>query len=965
MEGRRTSPPPPAAKGRRPLHRKGGPPPLKEGRIKKVARRPPTLYPVVMASRPDVIPNRRALIDRRSIADALVEAMTRADGFAAKRALVTETLREALAVGRAELKHRLHNAPSKGLELAGAQAFLVDQLLRLLFDATVIDLYPAANRTSAERLTLVAVGGYGRGQMAPYSDIDLLFLTPWKQTAWGEQVIETMLHVLWDLGLKVGHSVRSLDDMVRMAKADLTVRTALLETRFVWGDQPLYEEATVRFRKEIVAGTARAFTAEKLAERDVRHKKMGDSRYVVEPNLKEGKGGLRDLHTLYWIGKYAYQVESVGELVDKGLLTAAELRQFRRAENFLWAVRINLHDIAGRAEERLTFDVQRELSVRLRYTERAGMSAVERFMRHYFLMARTVGDLTGLFLAHLDESFAKANWVPVFTRRPRKLNGFTLRRGLIGVPNDGFFRDDPVRLVEMFALADSQKLAIHPQAMRQAGRDAGLIDERIRRDAKANALFMDILSSRDDPETVLRWMNEAGVFGRFVPDFGRVVAQMQYDMYHHYTVDEHTIRAIGLVARIEAGVLAEDHPLATAIIKQLVSRRVLRVAVLLHDIAKGRGGDHSELGADVAERLCPRLGLSPAETETVAWLVRYHLLMSATAFKRDLNDFKTILDFVETVASPERLRLLLILTVVDIRAVGPGVWNNWKGQLLRDLYDSAEEVLRLGHKQKGRSERIAAKQEGLAAALGWEPGRFGNYTRRFADSYWIAETPEALASNARMIDAADCALTPLSIDCIPDPASGTTLVSIYAADHPGLFYRIAGAILLGGANILDARIHTTRDGQAIDNFVVADPLGRPFSEASQLARLKRQIEDVLTGKVRLADRLAARPLARRRAEVFRVEPNVLIDNAASNRYTVVEVNAADRPALLYSLTNALFQSRVTIHSAHIATYGERATDTFYLTDLTGQKIEDGARLRTLEKRLLALAGAGEAERKAA
>ena len=492
--------------------------------------------------------------------------------------------------------------------------------------------------------------------------------------------------------------------------------------------------------------------------------------------------------------------------------------------------------------------------------------------------------------------------------------------------------------------------------MRQAARDAGLIDERIRRDRHANELFLSVLTSRTDPESVLRWMNEAGVFGRFVPDFGRVVAQMQYDMYHHYTVDEHTIRAIGLVARIENGILAKEHPLSAAVIQQLVSRRVLHVAVLLHDIAKGRGGDHSELGADVAERLCPRLGLTPAETETVAWLVRYHLLMSATAFKRDLNDFKTILDFVETVASPERLRLLLILTVVDIRAVGPGVWNNWKGQLLRDLYESAEEVLRLGHKQKGRSERIAAKQETLAAALGWDAAKFAIYTKRFGDSYWIAEPPEVLAANARLIADADCALAPLSIACAPDAASGTTLVSIYAGDHPGLFYRIAGAISLGGANILDARIHTTRDGQAIDNFVVADPLGQPFAEYAQLERLKRSIEDVLTGKIRLADRLAARPLARRRAEVFKVEPNVLIDNKASNRYTVVEVNAADRPALLYSLTNALFQSRVTIHSAHIATYGERATDTFYLTDLTGQKIDNPARLKTLEKRLLGLAG---------
>ena len=912
-----------------------------------------------MASRPETIPNRRGIIDRRALVDGLADAMAGAHGFAGRRAVLAAVLRDALAQGRTELQRRLRDTPAKGLELAGAQAFLIDQLLRIMFDSVVTDLYPATNRTASERLALVAVGGYGRGQMAPFSDIDLMFLTPWKQTAWGEQVIETMLYMLWDLGLKVGHATRSIDDMVYMARSDVTIRTAMLEQRFVWGDQPLYEEAAARFRKDVVAGTARAFIAEKLAERDERHIRMGDSRYVVEPNLKEGKGGLRDLHTLFWIAKYAYQVENIAELVDKGLLTAEELRQFRRAESFLWAVRINLHDIAGRPEERLTFDVQRELAARLRYAERAknrgGMSAVERFMRHYFLVAKTVGDLTGLFLAHLDDSFAKASWLPSITRRPSRLNGFTLRRGQIGVPGDDFFRQDPVRLLEVFALADREKLGIHPQAMRQASRDQGLIDETTRRSRAANELFLAVLTSQNDPERVLRWMNEAGIFGRFVPDFGRVVAQMQYDMYHHYTVDEHTIRAIGLLAQIEAGKLAVEHALTTKIIKQIASRRVLYVAVLLHDIAKGRGGDHSELGGDVAGRLCPRLGLNAAETETVAWLVRNHLLMSRTAFKRDLADFKTILDFTEVVASPERLRLLLLLTVVDIRAVGPGVWNNWKGQLLRDLYDGSEEVLRLGHKQKGRTERIAVKQAKLRGALGWSDADFAKYTRRFADSYWIAETPEALAGNAVLIADADARAAPLSIAALPDSASGTTLVSIYAADHPGLFYRIAGAISLAGANILDARIHTTRDGQAIDNFVIADPLGRPFAESSQLQRLTRSIEDVLTGKTRLADRLAARPLARRRAEVFKVEPNIIIDNKASNRYTVIEIGAADRPALLYALTHALFQSRVTIHSAHIATYGERATDTFYITDLTGQKIDSVTRLKTLEKRLEAVA----------
>ncbi len=364
--------------------------------------------------------NRRAIIDRRVVSEALAEIAEKHDRVEVRRDAAAALVKAAMLAGRAELQRRLLEHPSRGLEAAAGYAFLTDQMLRVIFDFTITALYPDTNRTASERMTLIAVGGYGRGEMAPFSDIDVMFLTPWKQTAWGEQVIETMLYLLWDLGLKVGHSTRSVDDMIRMAKSDLTIRTALLESRYVWGDQPLYDEASARFRKEVVAGTARAFIADKLAERDARHQRMGDSRYVVEPNLKEGKGGLRDLHTLFWIGKYAYQVQSVNELVDKGLLTAPELRQFLKAENFLWAVRCNLHDIAGRAEERLTFDVQRELAVRMRYAERGGMSAVERFMRHYFLVARQVGDLTGLFLAHLDESRAQ---VPA--ERP---HGFVIAR---------------------------------------------------------------------------------------------------------------------------------------------------------------------------------------------------------------------------------------------------------------------------------------------------------------------------------------------------------------------------------------------------------------------------------------------------------------------------------------------------------------------------------------------------------
>jgi [protein-PII] uridylyltransferase len=906
-------------------------------------------------SRFDQLSDRRGIIDRRALAETLA-ALPRDEPTRLRKA-ATPLLKAALDAGRAEIARRLGERPSQGLEAAAAQAYLTDGLLVALADFTTRRLYPLSNATAAERITLVAVGGYGRGEMAAHSDVDIGFLTPIKQPPWAEQVIESMLYTLWDLGLKVGHSSRSLDEMIRQAKGDNTVRTALLEARYVWGDEPLYEEAARRFKAEVQHGTERTFVADKLAERNARHKRMGDTRYVVEPNVKEGKGGLRDLHALFWIGKYVYDVQRAAQLVDKGLFTKAEYRLFHRADNFLWAVRCHLHAITGRPEDRLTFDVQREIAHRMRFADRPGKPAVERFMQFYFLQAKTVGDLTGVFLAHLDELFAARErrfGLPRLRRSPRKLHGFVLDRGRLALPRDDFFTEDPVRLLELFQLADANGLEIHPLAMRAAARDARLIAEH-RRDPRANALFLAVLTSPRDPELVLRWMNEAGVFGRFVPDFGRVVAQMQFDMYHHYTVDEHTIRAIGLLSRIEQGALAEDHPLATELMGHISSRRALYVAVLCHDIAKGRGGDHSVLGAEVACRLCPRLGLTPAETETVAWLVRHHLLMSATAFKRDLSDFKTILDFAAVVQSPERLRLLLLLTVVDIRAVGPGTWNSWKRQLLMDLYEAGEEVLRLGHKQRGRGERVAAKQIALQAALGWDDAAFAEYVRRMPEPYWVAEPDDVLLHNARFIAAASDAH--LAIDAQVYPERGATLVTIYAADHPGLFYRIGGAIHVAGGNIIDARIHTTRDGMAVDNFLVQDPLGRPFDEQEQLGRIKASIEDALANRGALASRLRAKPLPRPRADAFPIEPNVLIDNRASNRFTVVEVNARDRPALLNQLAHALFQSRVTIHSAHVATYGERAVDTFYVTDLTGDKI-DGARLKTLERRLLG-AAAGE------
>jgi [protein-PII] uridylyltransferase len=900
------------------------------------------------------VPRQRAIIDRRKLASD-IETLVAEHGDKA-RPHVVKLLKAALDKGRAELERRLEEKPSAGHENAGGFAFLIDQLIRVIHDHATTHLYPSANRSKAERLAVMAVGGYGRAEMSPHSDVDIAFLVGGKKTAWCEQVVEAMLYLLWDLGLKVGHSTRTLDEAMRLSKKDLTISTALLEGRYVWGDQELYDEGSRRFTAEVVRGNERTFVTEKLAERNARHKRMGDSRYVVEPNVKDGKGGLRDLHTLYWIGKFIHRVRRAAELVDVGLFTQAEYRSFRRAENFLLAVRSHMHFLTGRAEDRLTFDLQRRIAERMKFAERPGKSAVERFMQFYFLQAKRVGSLTGVFLAHIDEQFeaktARRGFFAGWKQKARILKGYRIYGGKIAAPSDDWFTKDPVRLIEIFQLAEAEGLEIHPETMRQANRDRGLIDHAIRNDERANALFLDVLCGRNDPELVLRWMNEAGVFGKFVPDFGKVNAQMQFDMYHHYTVDEHTIRAIGLLNKIEKGELSDDHPRATRLIHKVNSRRTAYVAALLHDIAKGRGGDHSVLGAEVAEELCPRFGLTESETEMVAWLVLNHLLMSHTAQKRDLTDPKTIEDFVGQVQSQERLRHLAILTAVDIRAVGPGTWNSWKGQLLGELYDVSSERLRLGHMRHGRDQKIAHKQAEVAELLGEKAELVEDLAETMGEAYWIAEPNDIIALNLVHYDAARKLKHQLSIHCEYYEARGATLVTVIAADHPGMFYRIAGGIHLAGGNIIDARIHTTRMGWALDNFLVQDPHGEPFAEQGQLERLKTSIADALANKVDLAPRLAQRPLAHSRARAFDVAPRVLFDNKASNKFTVIEVNARDRPALLNRLARALFESRLVVHSAHITNYGERAADTFYVTDLTGGKLEPGDRMNRTEARLM-------------
>ena len=552
--------------------------------------------------------------------------------------------------------------------------------------------------------------------------------------------------MLWDAGLHVGHATRSVDDCVRLAKGDLSIRTSLLEARWLWGETALFCAFEQRFCAEVVAGSGATFVEQKLAERDARHERMGDSRYVLEPHIKEGKGGLRDLQTLFWIAKYLYRVKGVADLVDRGVFTEADVRQFRRAQNFLWTVRCHLHYVVGRPEERLTFNVQEVIASRLGYNDRSSGRGVERFMKHYFVITKTVGELTRVLCAVLEDQHKKTRLrfrLPSLSRSffRRMPPGLKIDGGRLTVDGPESLVRDPVLILRLFYEAQRQGLDIHPQALRLIQQNLGLVDANLRNAPEANRLFMEMLTHEKNAEQALKWLSDAGVFGRFIPDFGRVVSQMQYDMYHVYTVDEHTIRAIGILNRVERGELKAEHPAATTAFGEIRSRRALYLSVMLHDIAKGRGGDHSEIGADIALRLAPRLGLDEWETETVAWLVRWHLLMSRTAFKRDIDDWKTVCDFTDKVQSPERLRMLLILTNVDIRAVGPNIWNAWKCGLLDELYYRALEEMEMaaGQPAERRAIRVErAKAKVRAGLADWDDETREAYVARGYSDYWLA-----------------------------------------------------------------------------------------------------------------------------------------------------------------------------------------------------------------------------------
>jgi len=875
------------------------------------------------------------------------------------------------------IQHHVQNAFEKegisGLQAGRMLGALTDGLIQSLYEHATTD----AGLDAPDNLSIAATGGYGRGTLAPFSDIDLLFLTPDEPSPNTLRVVEYMLYFLWDLGLKVGHATRTIEDCLIEGAKDITIRTSLLDARHLTGDAALFEAFHAQFRAACKDAGAADYVTAKQAERTSRHRRYGDSPFVVEPNVKEGRGGLRDMQTLYWIARYVFDVQTMNEMAELGgILTEQQARHGRRAWEFFWTVRFHLHYVAGRAEERLTFDLQPVVGARMGYTRRGRQDGVERFMRHYFLTAREVSRLTRIIEPAVLRAALGPPAAAQETDQALLDAGFMLADGKLHAVPERTFADEPIQMLRILQTARDRNFELHPLAIRcliQNDRRA----VALRGNPEAADLFMDLLcgkpphrgpdSDSRDPDGAF-WMgilNETGFLGRYLPDWARIVGQMQFDTYHIYTVDEHTVEAIKVLNALERGDLAQIAPVASSVVDHLQSResrRALYLGLMLHDIAKGRGGDHSRIGAEVAMEVGPTLGLSAEETETVSWLVLHHLVLSETAFRRDIDDPKTILDLADMIQSPERLRLLYVLTVSDMRAVSSKVWNGWKATLLRELYSRVAEVLAGGLSTTERDVRVERAKEAVAGLLAdWTPEQIEHFTSLGYGGYWLSFDPETHARHASLVREAEAHAAPLTVDTRPLPARAVTEVTVYCADHAGLFSKISGALAVAGASIVDARIHTMTNGMALDTFWIQDAAGGAFDAPHRLARLSVLIEQALSGRLRINTeiRKLSQALLGRRLNAINVPPRVVVDNHASNTHTVLEVNGRDRPGLLHDVTEAISEQGLQIASAHVTTYGVRAVDVFYVKDVFGLKVENERKLQQLREAMLVALGPPE------
>jgi [protein-PII] uridylyltransferase len=840
---------------------------------------------------------------------------------------------------------------ARGDALTAKLSAVMDEAIAALAEGSFAQLPAKA------KIAVAATGGYGRGQLAPLSDIDLLILHSGLPDEALKAAVNALLYPLWDAGLVVGQASHTPASAARFAETDMTAMTAFLDARLVAGDAKLFKDFTSRF--DLLRWRMKSkFLKAKRDEQEDRHDRSTQSRYLAEPDLKEGKGGLRDIHVIGWLHRalYGKPLSEAGK--RGGVFRPEDIQSLKRAERFLLSLRAHLHDLRGRPDERLTFDIQPALADRLGYAARADMSAAERMMKHYFVTAVEIGRLTRIFWARIEEENAK-----LLDRAPAALPkaltsdeaganvNLRIRTGRLDFASAAAAGRTPLDLFRYFrAFAKRPEIDFHPDALALIARSAVNVTSEVRRDPTAAKLFVASLATAKDPVKLLRVMSETGLLGRYIPSFGQITGRIQYGLYRRFSLDEHIFQSIGYLTQIRLGDLADEHPIATAILKDSRAPEPFYIAVLLHEAGwslKERSTDNAEA---LVARVARRLGASEEDAAHIAWCAARPLFMVRIAERRDLSEMKAISSFASETASLERLHLLLVLTVCHLRAVSESAWDDWTRRQIAALYHGAKAWLEGGDDalQRQMRERAAASRKEAEAALAdWPREERTAFLARLSDQSLAMIEPHVFVRAAELVRSADKTGVAASI------RNGAIEAIVYAKDRAGLLADLAGAVASADGNVRSVHALTLDDGRIIDVFTILPPDGAaPDATADFVRSLHQSLLAAARAKPPTGPS-AARRIGDRRA-MFSVAADVRLDSQASDEALVVEAECRDRPGLLYSLTSAIAELGLTIRSAHIATYGERAVDAFYLQDERGRKIDDMRVHLAIRKKLLAV-----------
>jgi len=867
-------------------------------------------------------------------------------------------VRRYLADLRAELVRR-HEAGASGGAVNEAHSDGMDRLLRKLASVAEARWYAEGGELgeAAERPTIVAVGGYARREMSLHSDVDLLFLHRDELSPFAASVAERLQYWLWDAGLTVGGAVRSVAESVELGRRDPTVATSLLTARFLAGEPALLHELVEAVRREILADVG-AFVEAQRRALAARHEKYGESLYLLQPNLKEGAGALRDYHTALWVACAVFpSVRGVDDLLHVGLLSEGERDALRAALGFLWRVRNELHLLTGRKADQMDFEHQERIAARLGYPDDGPALAVESFMGDYYRHARAIRTLSEIVL---EQCAARSRPpAPPPPARPAE-EGFRLAGDRLEIPHAAHLRERPVRLLQAFRVAQRHGASLSRTARRLIADNLALCDESLQRDPEAARTFLAILDSEFRVMRTLVEMNEVGLLGRYLPEWEHIVCRWQHVMYHTYTVDVHSIFLVEELRRLWRGKYEKAHPELTEMMRAAPDRPVLFLGCLLHDVGKGRGGDHSNHGAVLAERCLERLGLAPERRERAVFLVRQHLLMSHVAQRRDLSDPKVIVEFARAVGDRENLHNLYLVTFADIRASSKSGWTEWKGQLLHELYERAAEFLESGEDDPQRAleqieERVRARRAGAEAELqviGVGKEKIQAYFADMPQRYFTAHTPRQIARHALVV----MGLEPgkRMATAVRAMRGGFSEFILCTRDVHGLYANVAGSLAAAGINILGSNVYTTKSGLALEVYRVTTPAGGEEERRLAWQSLHDVLEQVLSGARPLSEFLARRRLPPRKL-ASRTPAAVEVSNEESDFYTVIDVTADDRLGLLHGLVKVIADLGLEIYVSKATTILDQVADTFYVKDANRRKVTDPALLDRLRRELLAVA----------